>query len=242
MSNALNFQLSIFGKYSVHPDPQIITSLMAVINQATGQIFLPNIVNSQQVEIPANRITIISNLGFVTQDQRFNITILDERIDINYNMVPNQEIDMQTFYSLSAKAMEAIMSNLGLRAYRLAANAQLIINLSDLSQTEAVGKKIIKSAEYYNDKTLCEWSTRVNSQTHIDILGKTEEINVITDISTLQSSPERQTSVLYHIDINTLPQNPELRFNHEALNPFVEKIMPISAEVISGIERLIVSE
>ena len=51
MSVALNYQLSVFGKFTIAPLPDVITALMNKINTETQEIFLPNIINSQQIEI-----------------------------------------------------------------------------------------------------------------------------------------------------------------------------------------------
>ena len=56
MSVALNYQLSVFGKFTIAPLPDVITALMNKINTETQEIFLPNIINSQQIEIPSNKI------------------------------------------------------------------------------------------------------------------------------------------------------------------------------------------
>lgn len=63
---------------------------MNKINTETKEIFLPNIINSQQIEIMSNKITTIASLGFVTQNQRYSIAILNDRIDviITKRMIP----------------------------------------------------------------------------------------------------------------------------------------------------------
>lgn len=241
MSIALNYQLSIFGNYSISPSPETVTELMSRINTATSEIFLPNIINSQQVEVPSNRIITISNLGFVTQNQKFSISILNERIDVNYNKVIEDSIDIDAFYDLAEKALNAIMSYSKLDSNRLAANIQMVCDLVDFENLRSLGHQLITKAKYYDGKVLCEWSNRVNSQTEIDILDNAEGINVITEISSAQSV-QGKPAVLYHIDINTLPQNQNMRFSSNALHPFIEKIMPIAKEIIVDVERLITCE
>lgn len=241
MSIALNYQLSIFGNYSLSPSPTTVTDLMSKINAETGEMFLPNIINTQQVEVPANRISTISNLGFVSQNQRYNIAILNDRIDITYNKNNEADVDINHFYELATKALNCIMDYAKLSAYRLAANIQMVNELSDFGKLQALGKRLIVTADYYNEKPLLEWSNRVNSQAEIDIMGKNEGINVITDISTAQSV-QGKPATLYHIDINTLPQNQSMRFSRESLYSFVEKILPITKEIIVDVERLIIRE
>lgn len=126
MSVALNYQLSIFGRYSITPNPEMITNLMSKINTATGETFLPNIINTQQVEVSSNQIKSLSNLGFVTPDQKFSISILNERIDINFTRTTDIDVEIDTFFNIAVKALETIMDYANLNAYRLAANYQMV--------------------------------------------------------------------------------------------------------------------
>lgn len=239
MSVALNYQLSIFGKYTISPTPEIVTSLMTDINKATAELFLPSIINTQQIEIPSNRISTISNLAYTTQDQKFSIAIMNERIDVNYNRVVSTEIAMNDYFDLAEKALNAIMGNSNLMSNRLAINIQMLSELQHIDQFNALGNALIKSANYYNDKSLFEWSTRVNSKSTIRIAEKEEGINTITNISTAQSIQGQKPGLLYHIDINTLPQNEGMRFDKSSLRSFIDNVTPIATQIINDVERLI---
>lgn len=242
MPIGLNYQLSILGNYSVSLSPEIITTLMTRINQVSTEVFLPNIINSQQIEIPSNRVSTISNLGFVTQDQKYNIAILNDRIDINYNKPIDKELNLSEFYTIAEKILSAIMQSCNFPSSRLAANIQMLIELESSDHMQNLGKKLLKSAEYYNDKPFCEWSTRVNAQSAIRIGDMDEGINVITDISSTESVQREKTAVIYHMDINTLPQNTNMRFDSSSLKPFIDNILPIADKITNDVERLILDD
>lgn len=242
MSVALNYQLSMFGKYSIIPNPETITALMNKINQDTQKVFLPNIINSQQIEIPSNRISTIANLGFLTQDQQYSITILNERIDVNYNRVDDTPISMEDFYAFAIKALSAIIEYSGIASYRLALNIQQVCEMKSFSDLKMRGKALLKSAAYYNDKEFVEWSMRTNSQVDIEIKESREALNVITDISSGQDITGQKAVVLFHIDINTLQQNQNMRFGIDALEPFVVGATSVAASLITDVERLIIDE
>lgn len=242
MSVALNYQLSMFGKYSIIPSPETITALMNKINQETQKVFLPNIINSQQIEIPANRITTIANLGFITQDQQYSITILNERIDINYNKVDDSLISMKDFYDFAIKALYVIIGYSGVVSNRLAMNIQRVCEMESFADLRARGKALLKSATYYDDKELAEWSMRTNSQVDVQIKESQEKLNVITDISSGQDVTGQKAAVLFHVDINTLPQNQNMRFGEDSLEPFVREAASIATNLITDIERLILDE
>ena len=42
MATVINYQLSMFGKFSISPTPETISTLMPKINERTKQVFLPN--------------------------------------------------------------------------------------------------------------------------------------------------------------------------------------------------------
>ena len=242
MPMALNYQFSIFGNYSIVPTPEIVTQLMARINASTGEAFLPNIINAQQIEVSSNQIKSISNLGFITQNHKYSISLLNNRIDINYNKNNDEaapEIDQ--FFYLATKGLNEIINYFNLSSYRLAANFQLVFELPNFERLQILGNKVITTASYYDGKTFCEWSNRVNSQAEINILGATEGINVITDISSA-TSVQGEPAILYHIDINTLPQNQRMRFSSPAIEAFSEAVIPTAKEIIADVERLIGNE
>ncbi len=239
MSIALNYQLSAFGKFLSTPTPTVITDLMSKINQEAEEVFLPNIINSQQIEIPSNKITTISNLGFITQTQRYSISILNERIDINYNKADNLDVDIESFYAFSVKTLSAIMSYFKLSSNRLAINIQRVCELDSFKALHECGKKLVASAAYYDGKEFADWSMRTNSQVKVQLDKLQEVFNVITDISSVQDITGQKAACLFHIDINTVPQNQSMRFSMETLPSFVRNAKSIATKLIDDVERLI---
>ena len=242
MSVALNYQLSVFGKFTIAPRPEIITDLMNKINAETQEIFLPNIINSQQIEISSNRITTIANLGFVTQNQQYSIAILNNRIDINYNKTDDSDVDVETFYAFSVKALVAIIDYFEIVANRLAINIQQVCEFDSFEKMHSCGKKLVASAAYYDDKAFAEWSMRTNSQVSIELDERQEMLNVITDISSGQDVTGQKAACLFHIDINTAPQNQSMRFRKDSLLPFVQNAKAIAIKLIGDVERLIMND
>lgn len=241
MSTAVNYQLSIFGKYNVQPNPETITSLMTKINIGE-QVFMPNVINSQQIDVISNRITSISNLGFITQNQQYTIAILNERIDINYNKIDETDLSMNDFYTFATKILSVIIDHIDVKSNRLAINIQEVCEVTNLIEQRKKGKNYLKCADYYNDKEFVEWSMRTNSQVEIEIKEKQEGLNVITEISTVNVPTGQKALIVYHIDINTLPQNGDMRFNKDSLATFVNESSPIATRLIEDVERLITSE
>ena len=242
LATVTNYQLSMFGRFSINPTPEAISTLMPKINEKTKQIFLPNLISSQQIEIPANRVTTISNLGFVTQDQRFNISILNERIDVTYNRSSDIDISMQDFYALALNAFTAIFENSDAVSNRIALNIQAVCEMESFDKMKNKGKDLLKSAAFYTEKPLAEWSLRTNSQENIRLNESDELVNYITEVSSAQDVTGQKAAVLFHIDINTVPQNINIRFNTCALAQFVQIVTPIAQRISDDVERLIRGE
>lgn len=239
MSVALNYQLSVFGKFTIAPLPDVITTLMNKINEETQETFLPNIINNQQIEIPSNRITTTANLGFVTQNQQYSIAILNNRIDVNYNKTDELDVDIETFYAFSVKVLVAIMDYCAIASNRLAINIQQVCEFDSFEKLYSCGKRLVNSAAYYNDKEFTEWSIRINSQVNIELDERQEVLNVITDISSGQDITGQKAACLFHIDINTIPQNQSMRFRKDSLPSFVQNAKAIATVLMGDVERLI---
>lgn len=239
MSIALNYQLSAFGKFAIVPVPNLITALMEKINAETDETFLPNIINSQQIEISSKKIINVANLGFVSQNQKYSIAILNDRIDVNYNKVDDTDVDMEMFYGFSVNVLSAIMGHCEVLSNRLAINIQRACEFDGFEKLRTCGKKLVVSAAYYDDKELAEWSMRTNSQVTILLDERQEELNVITDISSGQDITGQKAVCLFHIDINTVPQKQSMRFTKDSLSMFVLNTKTIAQKLTSDIERLI---
>lgn len=238
----VNYQLSIFGKYTIPPTPETISVLMTEINENTKKTFLPNIISGQQVDTSSNQIVTIMNLSFITQDQQYSIIISNERIDVNYNQINESDINIEDFYKFATKALDTIIYYAKTASNRLAINIQQAHEIKSISQLNTIGKKIVKCVAYYNDKNFTEWSTQINSQINTQINNSQETLNIITEIASRKDETNQKPIILSHIDINTIPQNQNMRFNQDSLASFVKNAVSIAINLTSDIEGLILDD
>lgn len=239
MMEAVNYQLSAFGNFSAPPTPTNIVALMQEFNKATGVDFLPNIINSQQVELPANRITTISNLGFVTNDQQYNVVVLNERIDVTYTRVQD-EVAIDSFFEIAEKVLSVILKFFNGKANRLATNIEYIVPC-DLSSSKRLCQKFIYSFHSSGDKQIIEWAYRTNLLSTIAIKGREENLNTITSISTAVNQ-KMGPVIVCHIDINTMPLLTESRFSADDLESFVDGTLEIAKQIAKDAEVLVSSD
>lgn len=242
MEKIIRYQFSTFGKYNVSPEPNIISKLMTELNKDSTVMFLPNIVNTQQVEIPTNKITTISNLGFIDNSRMYSLVILEDRIDFNYNIIDEPNINLEKLNDLSMDIMEKIFNTLDLTSNRLAVNLQLVHLMNSSEQLMKFGNRIINGIDFYKKNQLCEWSSRVNSQLQINMEDQKETINVITDIAAGENSIDNELGVLYHIDINTIPEMMDFRFKKDSFKSFLSNIKPVASNIIDEVKGLLAND
>ena len=235
----VNYQLSAFGSFSAPPTPENIITLMQEFKKTTGIDFLPNIINSQQVEIPANRITTISNLGFVTNDQQYNVVTLNERIDVTYNRVQD-EVAVDSFFEIAEKVLSVILKHFNEKANRLATNIEYIVS-GDHSRSEQLCHKLIYTLPSSDEKQMLEWAYRTNSLSTISINGREENLNTITSILTAVNQ-KKGPIIVCHIDINTMPFLTESRFSADDLDSFVNGTLEIAKKIAEDTEELVSSD
>lgn len=165
-----------------------------------------------------------------------------ERIDVTYNRSNDIDISMQDFYALALNAFTAIFENAAAVSNRLALNIQAVCEMESFDKMKSKGKDLLKSAAFYTEKPLVEWSMRTNSQENIQLNESDELVNYITEVSSAQDVTGQKAAVLFHIDINTVPKNTNIRFNTCALDQFVQIVTPIAQRIWDDVERLIRGE
>lgn len=167
------------------------------------------------------------------------VPLSSDVIDVNYNKADDSNIDIETFYDFSVKVLSAVMDYFGIASNRLAINIQQVCEFGSFEDLRMCGKKLVVAAAYYNDKEFSEWSMRTNSQVNIPLGEQQEVVNVITDISSGQDMTGQKAACLFHIDINTAPQNQSMRFNKDSLLSFVQSAETIAVKLIGDVERLV---
>mgnify|MGYP007007934147 CR=1 FL=1 len=237
----LNYQLSIFGKYSIEPTPDIISDLMGRINTKLSAEFIPSALEVPNVDIENKTVSINTNLRFITLDRRFSIVLLNDRIDVNYNKASEEEEDGTKFFHMAEQTLSLIMEYFNLHSNRLAMNIQQVFVPISSTALNSIGKQCLKCSAYYDDKSFDEWSTRVNSQTEFLLNNTAETVNVITIMSNAHIQGKEKV-VMCHVDINTAPQNTDMRFTKDILGDFVNKGMITATNIIEGLEGLISHE
>ena len=197
MGILLNVQLSVFGNCNIKTTAANISNLMQKINRLGKFEYLPNIVSGQSIDLLEGKINTTSNLSFITASQLSHIICMDNRIDCLLNFNSEYQDTISNGLQFFQDVLAIIMYNFPILGNRLAIN---INELSDsfspeLFNTE-LAQSVISVLDFYKDKSLDEWSTRANNQFPIQISGKTEILNVITELTLAQSSQNNEKRIL----------------------------------------------
>lgn len=237
VSNIINLQVSIFCNKHIEPTPEKITTLMGKINLMSKLNFLPNIVNGQNIDILTKRVTNISNLAFTTANQQFQILCMDNRIDIIFNTNADVALDYKRHIVIAESILKLIMDEEEIIGNRLAFNIQ-IIGAKSIGDVSAFVSKYGKPLSFYENRAIEEWVLRYNSREPIDMAGKSETLNVVTNLSIVQNVDTAEKRILCHMDINTLAEQATFRFSSDSVTLYIAAITPIIDAIKTNFESV----
>ena len=237
MSNIINLQLSVFCNKHIEPTPEKITVLMKKINSESGLMFLPSIVNGQNIDILSRQITNVSNLAFITANQQFQIICTDNRIDIIFNTNTETALDYDEHLVIAKKLLAMIMKEEAILGNRLAFNTQ-IIGAKNIDNVSVLVSKYGKPLSFYEGKPIEEWLLRYNSRESIDMKSEPELLNVVTNLSIVQNVDTTEKRILCHMDINTLAEQADFRFSSESIALYIAAITPFIDVIKTNFESV----
>lgn len=230
-------QLSIFADTKIGLSANNISNLMMKINSLKIKEFLPNVTTGSVIDLVKKRVDMIPNLTFVTADNSGQIICQNDRIDCIFNF--NDNCNLKYELKKLVDVMSVIMEEYGIISNRLALNIDLLSNpYNDNFQSSSFGRNIILPLKFYTNKELKEWSMRENSWCSINIDESEEIVNVISELGTARNNQNNEKRILCHIDINTIPENTEYRFNKNSLNAFIDEVEKIAVEIKKNFEEL----
>lgn len=239
MGMLLNIQMSIFGNYHIETTANNISILMQKLNELGKFEFLPNIVEGQNIDILAGKISTTSNVSFITSSQLCRVMCMDNRIDCILTFNPDYQDTIENSLQFCNDVLTVIMESFPILGNRLAININELSNpiSTDLLETK-LGKSIISVLDFYKNKTLEEWSTRSNTRFPINISEKAEMLNIITELNIVKNDQTMEKRVLCHIDINTIPENQGFRFTNGDLSSFIKETKKIISNIKDNFEEL----
>ena len=238
MSIIMNVQYSVFSNNRIEPTPDTVNGILAGLNSLGKFVFIPSVIAGQNIDLLAGKVNPVNNISFVTIDQQAQISCMNDRIDVLINGTnSNQTVSIKEHIIFARQALTMIMENSHIYSNRLALNVSLLSDVfNGPVQGTALGRKLCGTLDFYGDKSLEEWSSRVNSRSSITI-DNNELLNVITEISSVFDNAAGKKRFLCHMDINTIFENSGYRFSSGSLPKFDNEAMKIIVEIKQNFEE-----
>lgn len=240
MSAILSIQLSAFGNKKITPNAENISRLMPKLKEFSEIEFLPNIINTQKIDIETGSIENLPNLSFVSIDNKSQVVCTENRIDCIFKFDLTKQSGTDLRFDTSSKIISFIMQNGSVVANRLALN---VTHLSDTCNGNSVfEKQVMHTVPFYQGKNIKEWSSRINAFGQMSINNSTENLNIITEYTHASQSTSGETRIVCHTDINTVAENKDFRFEYATFDEFVSQAKDIFNGIQSDLEELVKNE
>lgn len=240
MGAILTIQLSSFSNKKVLPNTENIAVLMPKLKELSGIEFLPNIVSSQKIDVKTGAIENVPNLSFSSTDNSGQIICTENRIDCIFNFDIDHQDGIDDKFNMASAIVKFIMSNASVFANRLALNVTCLSNVC--SSNSVFETQVMHVVPFYQNKTIKEWSSRTNAVGSMNINGVEEDLNIITEYTHATEQITKETRIVCHTDINTVPENKDFRFESDAIDIFEKQAKDIFLEIQADLEELVKDE
>ena len=241
MDKILNFQLSMFGSFiNIKPNNEITMRLMTNLQE---EHFVPGTVDVAVVDPVSKRINSESRLQMVSEDKFWNIVFLQERIDISYSYLGGDdyyrefESVFQHAIRLLEKSFAVFPDTIG---NRIAVNGKILLDEKNENEREKFIKRFSVPFSVYGGTEISEWNLRFNSKTLIEVAEEVvESCNNIIELGDIIGIENGQLKkrILVTLDINTLPENKNLRFTYRNLIFLASKVKIMMENTMREIEE-----
>lgn len=218
--NKFKLQINIFGDFSsIQPDMKTISNLTKNLSDFNflPQYFQENSLTIKNVEgnvvdeLPSPDFSSIKRLRLSSIDEKYIIEFSSKIISIN--VTARKEIN-----KLEDEISKIISVSLG---NLLSSRVGVII----INERNYISKTVKPSISYYDE--LDEFDIRLNRRKKININNVEQLSNVIINVSKPFNfnNDDQNKLVQYVCDINTAPENTELRFSSDDVISFVKEAM-----------------
>ena len=238
MESILNLQLSLFGSFiNIKPKNDIVMQLLTNLQEEN---FIPGTVDIAVIDADTKQISSESRLQMVSEDKTVNIVFLQDRIDFNYNLLPNtpQAKNLKALVNNMANLIQKVFATfVSTTGNRLAFNCRFLTDKKTKESIETFIQRYSHIPSFFQNSNVTEWNIHFNSPEEVPVSEDTKEVcNRIVEFGIMQSTMDDSKSIGVVFDINTLANNLELRFNYENLMFFANQNIDFICSALSEIE------
>ena len=238
----MKYQATIFGNFNdIEPTPDNTKTLIDLFMDKAliPSVFYEFIANAQTA-IPTRR----ARIRCTSANGEWAINFLLNRIQIEKQATETHGAnlgDLDKFCSDTKHLFNKITSQFKKRANRIA--LVTYFKLEDMSE-ETLSKtylKLFKVPEFYTAYPPFEWDWRTASRKPITVEELDETLNIIVTINRSYGEFQAKGEVMpfdgiqVSLDINTVPDNQELRFNAQNIASFYDQVSKIHDDLCNEI-------
>jgi len=242
MQTIANYQMSVFGNFdSIVPE----IGLMNELTKTPVELkLLPNTVNVIALDIPpengviSGQPKVLQRIQMVETTQRWNIVIMPDRIDVNFNQpISDSPLELNQISELAFGLLNHTVTVCKETYRRIAINLAIKRETDSINKLSSFHNELTEPFNFQRQSASIEWRVMSNNPTEFYLsTGSIERINVICSISG-QMEQTSEYSLFTHLDINTVPFNINPRFSTEDLEAFKNKAVELITEIKAEIEE-----
>lgn len=237
----INYQTGFFAP-GTHLEPSSET-IGKLLEGFKGKELFPTTVTeihfapSQKSRLQLNLITKQNEWAVLFEPHRF----LVKRINIVGIEMPSPS----AFIAEAESIISTLIDIFPMKGTRLSYVIKGLLPEMTPELLNAFNKRILNLPQFYLDNPPNEWTTRNIARSEMDINGKLEKINVVTDISRKQGSlfeeDKRVQSdrIELGFDINTFQGNVNQRFDENDLGSFLRMANDLAENIIDQLRGFI---
>jgi hypothetical protein len=229
----LRYQVSLFGNYDeIVPNSE---NIKFFFDNFTNKGMMPYQTQEVSIDITSEESNYKNShrLSLADLERKWNIKFNSDRIDIvfvNSNIGVTEMISKEDFLKETMFFLEKIDSKFTKSHKRVAFVTNHLFTPADISKSS---KSFTNSIDYFDGKSILEWSNRVATRVKLLYGGQEDVVNVISAMRSIgQPMMIKNTHSFFqglalNIDINTIPENETYRFRFQDLESMFNEMLRI---------------
>ncbi|MBE7653933.1 hypothetical protein [Tenacibaculum finnmarkense] len=232
----LKYQVIAFGNYNdVIPSAE---NMKFFLENFSDKGLIPNQVQEINVNVGNGDLKneTITRLALTSQDKSWNILFNNQRLEISLTNVAFKSDELFTlefFIKETSQILEKISEKFTKKHNRIGFTTQTLVDKLDNKTTY---KKLNTPLPYFSEELPIQWSNKFAFRKIIKIPNP-EIINISSDFSWIKAKIGQNNKsvdfegILANIDINTLSENNDNRFNITEIRDFISNANSIEKEI-----------
>lgn len=232
--NLNSIQISLFGNFTnIKPD---LETMKLLTDTFQSKSIFPTVSNHQNIDMITGINSSELRVVLVTLDGRYNINILPERIDYLSKFTDTVKISdsqLSNEVNSGSKILSELLSVLKIKSNRLALNIQFIYKNIEKEDLAKIYSSNINFLEFYNQEKVIEWQLMSNARVSFEDPLFSETLNVISFVMPAMNVLTKTNGLMLQLDVNTLQDNLDLRFESDNLEQFYTTTIKIVNDLYS---------